>query len=314
MKVYVSRKPLSIEAFSAWRHRKFRYDGGVTGGALALVVAAAAVHAVWNALAKRARDQLAFLWSAVSVATLLLVPAAVVWLRQEGFAAAAAPFVVATIVIHALYFFALGRAYRGGDFSRVYPIARGLGVALVPVMALLVFDERPSPLGALGVALVVAGIAGLHLTSGGQDVPRSTGTGAGTAWAIVTGLTIAAYSLVDKAGVARLHPLPYIALMGLGISALLAPVVLADGAALRREWRLNWRTILVASTLNLTSYLLVLFAFRLSKVGYVVAARELSILFSAFIGSLWLREGRLGPRLAGASVVLAGVVCVALAR
>ena len=57
-----------------------------------------------------------------------------------------------------------------------------------------------------------------------------------------------------------------------------------------------------------------LFAFRLSKVGYVVASRELSILFSAFIGPLWLREGRLAPRLAGASVVLAGVVCVALAR
>ena len=70
----------------------------------------------------------------------------------------------------------------------------------------------------------------------------------------------------------------------------------------------------VASAMNLTSYLLVLFAFRLSKVGYVVASRELSILFSAFIGSLWLGEGRLAPRLAGASVVLAGVVCVALAR
>ena len=66
--------------------------------------------------------------------------------------------------------------------------------------------------------------------------------------------------------------------------------------------------------MNLTSYLLVLFAFRLSKVGYVVASRELSILFSAFIGALWLGEGRLAPRLAGATVVLAGVVCVALAR
>ena len=66
--------------------------------------------------------------------------------------------------------------------------------------------------------------------------------------------------------------------------------------------------------MNLTSYLLVLFAFRLSKVGYVVAARELSIPFSAFIGSLWLGEGPLLPRLAGASIVLAGVVCVALAH
>ena len=69
---------------------------------------------------------------------------------------------------------------------------------------------------------------------------------------------------------------------------------------------------LTASAINLTAYLLVLFAFRLSKVGYVVAGRELSIVFSALIGSLWMNEGRLLPRLAGAAVVLAGVVCVAL--
>ena len=126
---------------------------------------------------------------------------------------------------------------------------------------------------------------------------------------------LAAKPIIDiQISVARLHPMPYIALMGLGLSALLAPVVLADRPALAHEWRRHWRTILVASAMNLTSYLLVLFAFRLSKVGYVVASRELSILFSAFIGSLWLREGRLAPRLAGASVVLAGVVCIAVAR
>ena len=62
------------------------------------------------------------------------------------------------------------------------------------------------------------------------------------------------------------------------------------------------------------AYTLVLFAFRISKTGYVVASRELSIVLSAVIGSLWLREGRLGPRLAGASIVLAGVACIALAR
>ena len=70
---------------------------------------------------------------------------------------------------------------------------------------------------------------------------------------------------------------------------------------------------LTASAINLTAYLLVLFAFRLSKVGYVVAGRELSIVLSTLIGSLWMNEGRLLPRLAGTAVVLAGVVCVALA-
>jgi drug/metabolite transporter (DMT)-like permease len=284
----------------------------VSGPALVLVVCAAVLHAIWNALAKRAENQFVFLWSSVSLAALLLTPIGLLKLRSESAPAVGLPFVAASIAIHALYFWALGRSYRFGDFSRVYPMARGLGVALVPLIALPVFGEQLAVLGWLGVGLVVLGIASLNITaaSGSPGVHSR----AGTAWALVTGLTIAGYSLVDKAGVARLHPMPYIALMGLGLSVILAPLVLANRPALVREWRLHWREILVASAMNLTSYLLVLFAFRLSKVGYVVASRELSILFSAFIGALWLREGRLAPRLAGATVVLAGVVCVALAR
>jgi drug/metabolite transporter (DMT)-like permease len=285
----------------------------VSGSAIALVVCAAVLHATWNALAKRAENQFVFLWSSVSLATLLLLPLGLRRLADEGSPMDGLPFVAASVGIHALYFWALGRSYRYGDFSRVYPVARGLGVALVPLIALPVFGERLSWLGSLGIGLVVLGIAGL---SRSPAAARSAGggIGAGTVWAIVTGLTIASYSLVDKAGVVRLHPMPYIALMGLGLSVVLSPVVLADRHALVHEWRRRWRTILIASAMNLTSYLLVLFAFRLSKVGYVVASRELSILFSAFIGSLWLGEGRLAPRLAGASVVLAGVICVALAR
>ena len=119
---------------------------------------------------------------------------------------------------------------------------------------------------------------------------------------------------MDKVGVSHLHPLPYLGLLGVGMTLLLAPVVWRARVAFVHEWRVNWRAILVASTLNLTSYLLVLFAFRLAKAGYVVAARESSIVLSVLIGWLWLGEGGLGRRLVGAAVVLAGVVCVTLAR
>jgi drug/metabolite transporter (DMT)-like permease len=283
--------------------------------ALLLVLAAAAIHATWNALTKRAQDQLAFLWSSVSLATLVLLPAGWALLPPEGVPGAAWPFLVATSVIHAVYFYVLGRAYGSGEFSLVYPIARGLGVALVPLAAFFFLDERPSPLGALGVLLVVAGIVGINLSSAGlTSAGLSSLMSAGTGWALVTGLSIAAYSLVDKAGVARLHPVPYIAILGVGMSLLLVPAMVRRRVALAREWQTNWRAILVASTLNLTSYLLVLFAFRLSKAGYVVAAREISIVLSVVIGRLWFGERGLGARFAAASLVLAGVICVALAR
>ncbi len=286
------------------------------GSALALVIAAAFLHAAWNALSKRGRDPLAFLWSSFSIATLLLLPFAAWWLWAHGLPVAALPFVIGTIVLHAVYFYSLGSAYRHADFSVVYPIARGLGVALVPVLALPLLNERLSPLGTAGVSLVVLGITGLHLATRPRDarIARPIGIGPGMWWALLTGLTIAAYSVVDKAGVSQLHPVPYIFLLGLGSMLVLLPTVLARSRALRREWALNWRSILAASTMNLTAYLLVLFAFQLSKAAYVVAGRELSIVLSALIGSLWLREGSLVPRLAGAAVILAGVACVALAR
>jgi len=288
----------------------------MSAGALALVLAAAVLHAGWNALAKRARSQLCFLWLAIVVATALFVPLAVPRLLEGGVPSAAWPYVAATVALHALYFYTLGRAYGSGDFSVVYPVARGLGVALVPVVALALFDERLSPLGTTGVALVIAGIVSLQLAGRGVTgvAGRLLRPGAGTWWALLTGLSIAGYSLVDKAGVARVHPVPYIALMFLGMGALLVPVVLADRPALAREWRVNWPAIVAAAAMTITAYLLVLFAFRLSKAGYVVAAREVSIVLSAVIGSVWFREGALAPRLAGAAVVLAGVACVALAR
>jgi len=285
----------------------------VTGAALALVLTAAVSHAFWNALAKRARNPLVFLWSSVSLATAVLaVPA--LFVVDGAQLRAGAPFLVATVVLHAFYFYALSSSYGAGDFSRVYPIARGLGVALVPVAAYVLFDEALSPLGVIGIVLVILGIVAINVIPRGSQRAGRRRLGPGTGWALLTGLTITAYSLTDKAGVAHLHPVPYIALMGVGTVVMLVPAILRRTDAMREEWAVNWRAILLASTTNLTSYLLVLFAFRLSKAGYVVAARELSILFSALFGSLWLGEGRLGPLLSAAVVVLAGVVCVALAR
>jgi drug/metabolite transporter (DMT)-like permease len=283
--------------------------------ALALVLAAALLHACWNALTKRARDQFCFLWSAVSTGAVLFLPVAVWSLPPGGVPVSAWPYVAASIALHALYFVALGRSYRSGEFSLVYPVARGLGVALVPVVAALLLAERPSALGALGIGLVVSGIVGLQWV-GRPRAPRGRRPrlGPGTGWAMLTGLTIAAYALVDKAGVSRLHPVPYIGLMFAGSLLLLLPLALGRTERLRREWKENWRAIALASAMTLTAYLLVLFAFRLSKAGYVVAAREVSIVVSVFIGWWWFGEPRPAARLAGAALVLAGVICVALAR
>jgi drug/metabolite transporter (DMT)-like permease len=286
----------------------------MTATALTLVICAAVLHAAWNALAKRGREPLAFLWLASMVATPAFFPFAARELAVSGFPMRAVPFVIGTVLLHAVYFYALGRAYATGAYSVVYPIARGLGVALVPILAWLWLDERLSPLGVAGIALVILGVLVLHRV-GGRRVAVSAGAlGSASLWAVITGLTIASYSVLDKVGVTRLHPLPYIFLMEAGCVVAFTPFMLRRLGAARAEWAANRWTIMATGVMSAGGYTLVLFAFQLSKAGYVVASRELSIVLSALIGSLLLGEGRLSPRLGAATIVLAGVACVALAR
>jgi drug/metabolite transporter (DMT)-like permease len=256
----------------------------VTGAALALVLSAAVIHATWNAMAKGARDPMAMLWWAGVLSSLVLAPPSLYVLARDGFSPRALPFVAATVILHSMYFLSLGKAYQTGDFSVVYPMARGMGVALVPMGAYYFFDERLSRLGVLGIALIGLGIFVLHWRRGAwsEDALLRPGTG----WAIATGLCIASYSLVDKVGVSHINPLPYLWAMMLGSCVSLLPAVRARPGSMAREWRENRLAVLLSGVLSPGGYLLVLFAFRLSKAGYVVAGREVSIVISALIGSI----------------------------
>src|SRR5947209_1006359 len=171
----------------------------MSGAALALVLGAAVIHATWNALAKRGRDPMAILWWAGAIGSLIMTPFALYSLWHGGASPRAVPFVVATVILHSVYFFTLARAYQSGDFSLVYPLARGLGVAIVPVAAFLLFDERLSPLGVTGIVLIGTGIFALNWRPGAwsEDTLLKPGTG----WAIATGLCIPSHSPVDKGGV-----------------------------------------------------------------------------------------------------------------
>ena len=279
--------------------------------ALALVLLAALLHAGWNALTKRAKDPLVFLWSSMGVAAAGLTPiAAVLWAR-EGFPAQGRAYAAGSVAVHAIYFVALATSYRHADFSIVYPVARGLGVALTPLLALALFAEWISALGATGIALVVVGIG---LSAGRAPADGAPRSARGVVWAVATGVCIGVYSILDSAGARRVHPAVYLCTLTVGAVVLCAPLVLRRRAALLAEWRQNWRTILLASTMNLSGYVLVLFAYRLSKTGYVVACRELSIAIAPLLGRVVLGETRTASRALGTAVIVGGVVCVALAR
>jgi drug/metabolite transporter (DMT)-like permease len=274
---------------------------------LTLVLLSAGLHAGWNFIVKRQTDKLFSGWLTSLVPSVLLAPALLftglpspdVW-----------PILGASGLVHTAYMIALVQAYNHGDLSVVYPVARGSAPLLVAAGAPLLLGERLSATAVIGILLVGGGIACL-----GFSARRSAGTLPGLLWALTTAGTIATYSMLDKVGVSRTHPLGYvIVIMGLnGIG--MTPFVLwrRDRRGLWAVWRDTWPTAVTGGLLSLMAYLLVLTAMRLTQVSYVAALRETSVVFAAGLGARVLGEPYGGPRIAASAVVACGLFLLVLA-
>jgi uncharacterized membrane protein len=286
--------------------------------ALGIVLLAALFHACWNFLAKRSRKKMAFIWWFLLVAVIGYLPMFLYFGAGLEVTAGGWVCILTTGILHALYFWFVGGAYERGDLSLVYPLSRGSGPLLVPILAVIFLQEQLTWPGTVGIALVVLGIYLIHLkafTLNSFLKPLRSMRGGASIWALCTGGTIAGYSLVDKVGVSLVYPPVYIYLMFVISLILLSPLVLVkESAALKLEWQINRWPILIDGFLVLFTYMMVLFAFRISKVSYVVAARESSIVISAIFGIIWLKEKNAPQKFIGAGLITLGVIFISLGR
>jgi drug/metabolite transporter (DMT)-like permease len=290
----------------------------MTATALSIVLAAAFLHAFWNYLAKKSRHKIAFIWWFILFAVVLYFPIFLYFYVGSKIPAVGWACIVATGILHTCYFFFVGNSYEQGDLSVVYPLARGFGPFWVPILAVVILREQLSLPGVIGIAFVIVGIYAIHLKSFSFKTlfePFAAIRSTSSIWALLTGCTIAAYSLVDKVGVKSVHPAVYIYFIFLIPLIFLTPYVLIkEKKALKPEWQINKGPIMVVSFLVAFTYLLVLFAMQISNVSYVVAVREVSIVFSALFGTIWLGEGHRQPRLIGAFLIALGVAFIGLSR
>jgi drug/metabolite transporter (DMT)-like permease len=247
----------------------------LTPAIIAAVIGAGALHAGWNAIAKQVPDRLmAFAWIGIASA---MTGGLVLGLTGMP-APAAVWFAVASAVIHVGYDLALMNSYRLGALNQTYPIARGTSPLVVAVGAYFLAGERLSPVALTGIATLAAGLVGLALSAGRLTRREAPAIGA----AVLTGLTIAAYTLVDGIGVRRAgDPWAYTALL----FALQGPP-LAIAAATRRPvsaWR-ERATVqrgLLAGLLCVVAYGIVLWAQTRAPLAEVAAIRETSVVFGA---------------------------------
>jgi drug/metabolite transporter (DMT)-like permease len=286
---------------------------------LGLVLLSAFLHAVWSAAIKRSRDPLAFNLVQKGFFAIGLVAC------LAGFRLAEVPLevwriVAITGVAHGLYFYWMSRAFEGGDLSLVYPIVRSTP-AFLPFFAVAFFGESVSLPGALGIGIVVAGMWLVHSQG---DLRLRALVAPGTGYAYLTLLATVAYSLADKRAMAHLTQAPWSGpvprslvyfFLITGANALIFVPLAARRvrfSLLREVARDEWPRAAAAVLVSLAGYTLILEAYRRAPASYVVAVRQVSVLFAVAIGAFWLHERPGRARVIGALATVAGVALIAL--
>ena len=264
--------------------------------ATVLALAAAAIHAGWNLLAKRSDDRFLALWGQFAVAAALSV--VVLAVTRDLPSAAWGPAAV-TGLVHVPYTACLAWAYDRGDFSVAYPIARGSGAVLSALGGVVLLDDSLGVWSAIAIATVAAGMA---LLAFGAHRPQ-------IALALVVGLTIGIYTVNDSHAVRE-----YGATYAFAVFALIGASTTILGVATRRArpmiatMRAGWRRYALTGAMVAASYFLVLVAVRRAPVGYVASLRESSVLMAAVLGTRYLAEAQAHRRTAAAAVILGGLV------
>ncbi|HUF54219.1 MAG TPA: EamA family transporter [Dehalococcoidia bacterium] len=291
----------------------------MTAAAFALVIASAVLHAAWNFLLKRGFNKTAFFWCMCGTSALLVVPMGVTVAIIRGLEWKTLGYGVGTMVPHGFYAYTLARSYSVGDLSSVYPIARGMGPALVPLFAVILLGESVSALAVVGIVMVVAGIYATHIdTRFLRDLshPLKILAAPATQFALLTGVIIAWYTLWDKTSIdADTHPLTVNGFAMAGNFIFLTPFALlaVERDILMREWTTKWRDIIAAGILAPLGYVLVLIALTTSRVSYIAPAREVGIVLGAALGVLVLGEGYGMTRIWGSVLIVAGCIVLGVA-
>ena len=280
--------------------------------ALGLLLAAALMHTTWNLLVKRAKEKQVFIWCSLLVGTIIFSP---LLLTSSLFLGSIWPYLLSSALVEAIYYITLIRAYENGDFSLVYPMARGAAPAFLLIWTTLFLGERPVFFGLLGITLLVIGL----IIVGGKTwwTLRMTSGISKSALVLALGVAccISVYTTIDGAAVRHVSPLPYTVLViALSMLFITPAIVMRYGnTAIVNELRTNWIGITLVGLFTLLAYILALKAYTIARVSYAGSIREISVVFAAFVGWRWLGESFGKIRLTGAMFIFAGIFVIAFA-
>ena len=270
-----------------------------------LVLSAALLHAVWNALVKGSDDK-AIVLGLISLGH--VIPGLFIVMVVPLPPIESVPYIIASTIIHWVYYYLLNTAYRIGDFSIIYPIARGLAPVLIALGSQIWIGETLPVLAWAGILTVSGGIMILTRGSFSGAIPPSA-----IVAAVGVALAVTAYSLVDGLGI-RIsgNALSYIGWLFVNEIFVAAFIFSSQFKRLRV---VSVRTLYIGFAGGVVSglaYAMVLYAKTLAPLGIISALRETSVIFAAIIGVIWFKEGPRNQRLFAALIVVVGIGLIAV--
>lgn len=296
---------------------------------MGLVAVSAVLHVAWNVRLKTAGDTLRAATIGMLAAGVLIVPGGfLAWwlggaraLPVDGIALG-----LGSGVIEAAYFIFLAAAYRRGDLSVVYPLARGTAPLLAVVVGVGALGERLGVAGSLGVVGLLAGFLWLQrpwralaLARRGErgGAARRSALDSPVLFALATGVTIATYTTIDRLGTRLIEPVPYAAILWATSSVVLvAWIVLVSGGDLFRDGPAGARRAAVGGWLTLGAYLCILGALSVAPLSGVAPLRESATVVAAAWGSVRMGEAadraEVGRRVGASVLIVGGALLLAL--
>jgi uncharacterized membrane protein len=292
-----------------------------------LVAVAAVLHVAWNIGLKSAGDPLRAATIGMLAASVLIVPVGIgVWWARgaEGLPLEGIALGIASGVVEAVYFILLAAAYRRGDLSVVYPIARGTAPLLAVAVGVGLLGERLGLGGWIGVAALLAGFVWLQrpwraialARAGTSGSARRGAMDSAIPFALATGVTIATYSAIDRVGSRLIEPVTYAAFLWITTSVVLVLwVAFVAGGDLFRHGRTDARRAAFGGWLTLGAYLCILIALSVAPLSGVAPLRESATVFAAAWGSVRMGEaadrGEISRRVGASAMIVGGALLLA---
>ena len=288
--------------------------------AIILVVLSAVMHALRNFFTKKAYDKQAFVWWYEVFGLLFFTPVFVFVLFSEGFELSISFFIVLLSgFVHFIYWFYLAKSLENGELSLVYPIMRS-SPALVLVFSITILGEKVSLLGGFGILLVAFGVYTINMEKISvselyRPIKAVRGDRA-TQFALMTLFSVAAYSVIDKIAVEQMNAVIF-AYLYPWFSLLLYTFYIQrvkHKGELRKEWAVDKKIILACGFLSIFGYFLILLAFTIERVSYIVGLRQLSIVFAVFLGGQVLKEKNRIIRFSAGLIIFFGAFLIAISE